>query len=232
MQTAPPQRDLLRKMRSYTRPSDASRLVWVCALVLATQLLGAGEASFVGEAITSSLVEPLLVALRKNGGYNETTGPTPFLRSFVDGQIVPYVNSCHVLLPDGQPDCAAIAGECAGDTGNCAYVAQIEGLGAVGLVIALMLAGTAVAASTLLCCSSRGCRGGESVVGMRAHSALHVLVGAVVLLSSLGFMSVSGLLPDVLALFSSFVQVRRPPIPSAAGGCDTHVLLHAFASSH
>jgi len=191
-------------------------IVWV---MVHARVVGA---NIVGEAISSSVVAPVLAVLRERGGYNQSSGPTPFLRASTDEQLVPYVNSCHVLLPNGEPDCDAIAGMCASKEGNCAYVFSIENVAISGLVVALLLAIVAISSCTLFCFSSRDppppsgedYEGGSSVPKRSLVAA--VMVGGVVVLSALGFLCMAGVLSDVLVLLDGVQQVP-PPCPEARG---------------
>eukprot|EP00290_Baffinella_frigidus_P022412 CAMPEP_0180257092 /NCGR_PEP_ID=MMETSP0987-20121128/41643_1 /TAXON_ID=697907 /ORGANISM="non described non described, Strain CCMP2293" /LENGTH=801 /DNA_ID=CAMNT_0022226391 /DNA_START=87 /DNA_END=2489 /DNA_ORIENTATION=+ len=204
-------------LRTRQRKGKAQIFV-VCIICVMVHARVAG-ASIVGEAIASSVVAPVLAVLRERGGYNQSSGPTPFLRASTDEQLVPYVNSCHVLLPNGEPDCANIAGMCASKEGNCAYVGMIENVAISGLVLALLLSIVAISSCTLCCFSSRDPpsdsggedrQGGVSPVARRSLVAA-VMVGGVVVLSALGFLCVAGVLSDVLVLLDGVQQVASLP---------------------
>ena len=213
--------------RKRTGKAEVFRSLLVC-IVWVVVYAQVAEANIVGEAITSSVVAPVFAVLRERGGFNQSSGPTPFLRASTDEQLVPYVNSCHVLLPNGEPDCDAIAGMCASKEGNCAYVNMIENVAISGLVVALLLAIVAISSCTLVCFSSRdppSDNGGEDYEGgtsvAKRSLVAAVMVGVVVLLSSLGFLCMAGVLSDVLVLLDGVQQVPPPlflpPPPSCPG---------------
>jgi hypothetical protein len=82
----------------------------------------------VGNTMANGLALPMLRGVRGWAGINETTDTEPFLQAFINGQVVPYVNSCHVLLPDGEPDCEQIEGDCADSAAACEYIYATETL--------------------------------------------------------------------------------------------------------
>ena len=109
---------------------------------------------------------------------NETTGTEPFLQAFINGQIASYVDSCYTLLPNGEPDCDKIEGDCADSSAACEYVYVIASLVFTGVMMGLLLAAAFIGCCLVGCCctpkhaslSAPSCR---SWLRMPLSTALH-----------------------------------------------------------
>lgn len=196
-----------------------SRSQYHCLVVL---LLAGGCAQMacagpVGETVATSLAQPILRGVRAWGGINETTGTEPFLQAFINGQIVSYVNSCHVLLPDGEPDCDLIEGDCADSAEACNYIYMIESLVAAGAIMAILLAAAFISCCIVSSCASRhynsswdvssagldGHGGSGGLVARTQKASFYLVPAAAAMLAvatMLGFIIVLELGTDVLKL--------------------------------
>jgi len=213
------------------------------AVVVAALLVGCAPgvaAGGVGEAVAGALAEPVLRGVRHWRSINETTGTEPFLQSFINGQIVSYVNSCQpeYLLADGAPDCDEIEGDCADSGEACEYVYAIESLVVAGAIMGVLLVAAFI--SSLLvsaCCGARlrhaawdsglAGSGGAALVAKTHHRASFYLVpllAAVVALNTLlGFVAGLEMGQDVLDLLEGVKTATKvpgspsPPCPSPSG---------------
>ena len=176
------------------------------------------SAGIVGEAFSAALAQPLLRGVRSWGAINATTATIPFLQSFINGQIVSYVSSCHVLKPDGSPDCDKVESDCADSAEACDYVYAIEALVLAGAILSVLLAAAVLSCCVVACgCPARNNRAlldverakaglmsvREVVVAKAQHASmfavptLAVLAAVATLLSAVIVMEVGG---DVMEL--------------------------------
>jgi len=167
----------------------------------------------VGNTMANGLALPMLRGVRGWAGINETTDTEPFLQAFINGQVVPYVNSCHVLLPDGEPDCEQIEGDCADSAAACEYIYATETLAGAGAIMGILLAAALFSSCLMECCcptsyystwdasSEDGRR--EGLLGRTQKSSLLMLpflAAAAALATILGLIIVIELGTDVLSL--------------------------------
>jgi len=121
-------------------------------------LIGPVGANVFSDGFVNMFTDPILGEIVSHCGFNQSTGPQPFLHALIDGQIFPYVNSCYVLKPNGMPDCDLIEGECSPSSLSCRYVYLIESLLVFGLVWIVILS----VGSCFYCVfGSRVCKGME-----------------------------------------------------------------------
>jgi hypothetical protein len=189
-----------------------ARVQCTLLLLIASCLLPETSAGIVGEAVANGLGHPFLRFVRGVGGINETTGTEPFLQAFINGQIVPYVQSCHVLLPDGTPDCDKIEGDCAETPEACGYIYTIEALVASGAVLGILLVAAFLSCCVMDCCCpardppvewNAGSVESSSLVAKARRSSMYavpVLAGVVTVATAIGFLIILELHGDVLHL--------------------------------
>jgi hypothetical protein len=207
-------------------PHHTSGIVIMLLLGSCVQLASAGG---VGETVSISLAQPLLRGVRAWSGVNETTGTEPFLQAFINGQIVPYVNSCHVLQPDGEPDCDRIEGDCAENAAACEYVYAIESLVATGAIMGIIFAAAFMGCCLAGCCTSReyhpswnadpvGCSigGRVSKLHMSMSHIVPLLAGMVAVLTLLGFWIILELGGDVIQLLDAIKTATSVPADARA----------------
>ena len=200
-------------------------MVVVAVLMACFRCAAAGA---VGETVAGLLAQPLLRGVRLWRGINETTGTEPFLQSFINGQVISYVDSCQPenLLPDGTPNCDEIEGDCADSAEACEYVYAIESLVVSGAIMGILMAAALI--SSLLvsaCCGTRlrnaawdsGHAGsaGAPLVAKTHHRArfyLVLLLAAVLaLITILSFLAGLELGSDVLDLLEGVQAASKVP---------------------
>lgn len=200
--------------------------IWLLMLVVVAPLASAG---FVGEAVASNLALPILRGVRGWAGINETTGTEPFLQAFINGQVVPYVNSCHVLLPDGEPDCDQIEGDCAESADACEYIYATETLVGIGTILAILLTAALLSSCVMSCCCTHhsswdaGPEDGrrEDLAAKTQKSSLHLvpaIVAGAALVTLAGFIITIEFGFDVLALLEGIKTGTS--VPGAFSSCE------------
>jgi hypothetical protein len=209
-----------------SRPRLKPTMAVVAVLVAAC--VRAAAAGAVGETVAGVLAEPLLRGVRLWRGINETTGTEPFLQSFINGQVISYVDSCQPenLHPDGTPNCDQIEGDCADSAEACEYVYAIESLVVSGAIMGILMAAALISSLLVFaCCGTRlrhaawdSDHAGSGVTALVAKRHHHVslymvllLAAALALITLLGFLAGLELGSDVLDLLEGVQAASKVP---------------------